>query len=203
MTQHEGEHSARHVRLADLPKAEIGDHLWHPVRRALGATGFGVGAYSAVRAGRRPRRRPRRDGARVESPRGAVRRPRREGAIRARRPRARGRPGGVPARRSRGETRRACLNRRDQRARDRRRSGSRGSGAVRALVHRAHGRRPARRRGDRRRGPRTVPGPRAAQLPARLLPGARGGARGRGAAPPTCGRLGRAGLVLVRRRLRP
>ena len=51
MTQHEGEHGARHVRLADLPKAEIGDHLWHPVRRALGATGFGVGAYSAVRAG--------------------------------------------------------------------------------------------------------------------------------------------------------
>jgi pimeloyl-ACP methyl ester carboxylesterase/mannose-6-phosphate isomerase-like protein (cupin superfamily) len=51
MTQHEGEHGARHVRLADLPKAEIGDHLWHPVRRALGASGFGVGAYSAVRAG--------------------------------------------------------------------------------------------------------------------------------------------------------
>ncbi len=51
MTQHEGEHGARHVRLTDLPKAEIGDHLWHPVRRALGATGFGVGAYSAVRAG--------------------------------------------------------------------------------------------------------------------------------------------------------
>ncbi len=51
MTQHEGEHGARHVRLADLPTAEIGDHLWHPVRRALGATGFGVGAYSAARAG--------------------------------------------------------------------------------------------------------------------------------------------------------
>ncbi len=51
MTQHEGEHGARHVRLADLPKAKIGDHIWHPVRRALGATGFGVGAYSAARAG--------------------------------------------------------------------------------------------------------------------------------------------------------
>ena len=51
MTQHEGEHGARHVRLADLPQAEIGDHLWHPVRRALGATGFGVGAYSAAKAG--------------------------------------------------------------------------------------------------------------------------------------------------------
>ena len=51
MTQHEGEHGARHVRLADLPTAEIGDHRWHSVRRALGATGFGVGAYSAARAG--------------------------------------------------------------------------------------------------------------------------------------------------------
>ena len=51
MTQHEGAHGARHVRLADLPQAEIGDHLWHPVRRALGATGFGVGAYSAAKAG--------------------------------------------------------------------------------------------------------------------------------------------------------
>jgi pimeloyl-ACP methyl ester carboxylesterase len=51
MTQHDGELGARHVRLADLPRAEIGDHLWHPLRRALGATGFGVGAYSAARAG--------------------------------------------------------------------------------------------------------------------------------------------------------
>jgi 3-oxoadipate enol-lactonase len=51
MTQFEGGRGARHVRLADLPQAEIGDHIWHPVRRALGATGFGVGAYSAVRAG--------------------------------------------------------------------------------------------------------------------------------------------------------
>jgi len=42
---------ARHVRLADLPRAEIGDHIWYPLRRALGATGFGVGAYSAARAG--------------------------------------------------------------------------------------------------------------------------------------------------------
>ena len=51
MSQREGEHGARHVRLADLPTAEIGDHRWHSVRRALGATGFGVGAYSAARAG--------------------------------------------------------------------------------------------------------------------------------------------------------
>jgi pimeloyl-ACP methyl ester carboxylesterase/mannose-6-phosphate isomerase-like protein (cupin superfamily) len=51
MTQLESGHGARHVRLADLPQAEIGDHIWHPVRRALGATGFGVGAYSAERAG--------------------------------------------------------------------------------------------------------------------------------------------------------
>ena len=51
MSQRGGEHGARHVRLADLPTAEIGDHRWHPVRRALGATGFGVGAYSATRAG--------------------------------------------------------------------------------------------------------------------------------------------------------
>ncbi len=51
MTEYDGEHGARHVRLADLPQAEIGDHIWHPVRRALGATGFGVGAYSAARAG--------------------------------------------------------------------------------------------------------------------------------------------------------
>ena len=51
MTQLEGGHGARHVRLAELPRAEIGDHIWHPVRRALGATGFGVGAYSAEHAG--------------------------------------------------------------------------------------------------------------------------------------------------------
>lgn len=51
MTQHNRELGARHVRLADLPRAEIGDHRWHPLRRALGATGFGVGAYSAARAG--------------------------------------------------------------------------------------------------------------------------------------------------------
>ena len=51
MTQFDGGHGARHARLADLPTAEIGDHIWHPVRRALGATGFGVGAYSAERAG--------------------------------------------------------------------------------------------------------------------------------------------------------
>ncbi len=51
MTQHDGGQSARHVRLADLPSAAIGDHIWHPLRRALGATGFGVGAYSAARAG--------------------------------------------------------------------------------------------------------------------------------------------------------
>ena len=51
MTQSDGEPGARHVRLADLPHAEIGDHIWHPVRRALGATGFGVGAYSAEHAG--------------------------------------------------------------------------------------------------------------------------------------------------------
>ena len=48
---HHGGHGARHVRLADLPRSEIGDHIWHPVRRALGATGFGVGAYSAAKAG--------------------------------------------------------------------------------------------------------------------------------------------------------
>jgi 3-oxoadipate enol-lactonase len=51
MTEHDREQGARHVRLADLPQAEIGDHRWHPVRRALGATGFGVGAYSAKHAG--------------------------------------------------------------------------------------------------------------------------------------------------------
>ena len=51
MTQHDDGHGARHVRLADLPRAEIDDHIWHPLRRALGATGFGVGAYSAARAG--------------------------------------------------------------------------------------------------------------------------------------------------------
>jgi pimeloyl-ACP methyl ester carboxylesterase len=51
MTEYDGGHGARHVRLADLPRAVIGDHIWHPVRRALGATGFGVGAYTAARAG--------------------------------------------------------------------------------------------------------------------------------------------------------
>lgn len=51
MTEYEGGHGARHVRLADLPRAVIGDHVWHPVRRALAATGFGVGAYSAAHAG--------------------------------------------------------------------------------------------------------------------------------------------------------
>lgn len=51
MTQHPDGHGARHVRLADLPPAEIGDHIWHPLRRALGASGFGVGAYSAAKAG--------------------------------------------------------------------------------------------------------------------------------------------------------
>ena len=51
MTEYADGPGARHVRLADLPTAEIGDHLWHPARRALGATGFGVGAYSAARAG--------------------------------------------------------------------------------------------------------------------------------------------------------
>lgn len=51
MTELDGGRTARHVRLADLPQAEIGDHLWHPLRRALGATGFGVGVYSAARAG--------------------------------------------------------------------------------------------------------------------------------------------------------
>jgi pimeloyl-ACP methyl ester carboxylesterase/mannose-6-phosphate isomerase-like protein (cupin superfamily) len=51
MPQLDDGHRARHVRLADLPRAEIGDHIWHPVRRALGATGFGVGAYTAERAG--------------------------------------------------------------------------------------------------------------------------------------------------------
>jgi pimeloyl-ACP methyl ester carboxylesterase len=51
MTQHDGGQGARHVRLADLPSAAIGDHIWHPLRRALGATGFGVGAYRAARAG--------------------------------------------------------------------------------------------------------------------------------------------------------
>jgi len=51
MTQHDSEPGARHVRLAELPRAEIGDHIWHPVRRALGVTGFGVGAYSAASAG--------------------------------------------------------------------------------------------------------------------------------------------------------
>ena len=51
MTKFDGGLGARHVRLADLPQAEIGDHIWHPVRRELGATGFGVGAYSAAKAG--------------------------------------------------------------------------------------------------------------------------------------------------------
>ena len=51
MTELDGGQSARHVRLADLPRAVIGDHFWHPLRRALGATGFGVGVYSAERAG--------------------------------------------------------------------------------------------------------------------------------------------------------
>jgi 3-oxoadipate enol-lactonase len=51
MSEHDPLQGARHVRLAHLPRAEIGDHLWHPVRRALGATGFGVGAYSAAHAG--------------------------------------------------------------------------------------------------------------------------------------------------------
>lgn len=50
MTEHDGGR-VRHVRLADLPRAEIGDHLWHPVRRTLRATGFGVGAYTAEHAG--------------------------------------------------------------------------------------------------------------------------------------------------------
>ena len=40
MTEQDPIQGARHVRLADLPRAEIGDHLWHPVRRALGRDGF-------------------------------------------------------------------------------------------------------------------------------------------------------------------
>jgi pimeloyl-ACP methyl ester carboxylesterase len=51
MTQHDGGPGARHVRLAELPSAKIGDHVWHPLRRALGATGFGIGVYTAARAG--------------------------------------------------------------------------------------------------------------------------------------------------------
>ena len=51
MTQHDGEHRARLVRLADLPRATIGDHIWHPLRRTLEITGFGVGVYSAAIAG--------------------------------------------------------------------------------------------------------------------------------------------------------
>ena len=49
MTQHEGEHGARHVRLADLPQAEIGDHLWHPVR-ARSARRASASARTAPRA---------------------------------------------------------------------------------------------------------------------------------------------------------
>ena len=202
MTEYDGEHGARHVRLADLPKAEIGDHIWHPVRRALGATGFGVGAYSAARAGDVLVGDARRDRARLEPPRGAVRRPARAGAVRDRRQGARARPGGVPPRRSRDEPWCASAGRRDERPRHRRRAGRRRSGAVRALVHGADGRRPARGRGDRSRGARAVPGPRPAQLPARLLPGARGRARRGGAAPPPCGRLGRACMDVARGRLR-
>lgn len=51
MTQHTGGPGARHARLADLPRAVIGDHVWHPLRRALGITGFGVGLYTAEHAG--------------------------------------------------------------------------------------------------------------------------------------------------------
>lgn len=51
MTEMQGGQPARHVRLADLPRAVIGDHIWHPLRRALDVTGFGVGVYSAERSG--------------------------------------------------------------------------------------------------------------------------------------------------------
>ena len=50
MTELDGER-ARHGRLADLAPAEIGDHFWHPLRRALGITGFGAGLYTAPSAG--------------------------------------------------------------------------------------------------------------------------------------------------------
>ncbi len=51
MTEFDGEHRARLVRLADLPSATIGDHIWYPLRRTLEITGFGVGVYSAATAG--------------------------------------------------------------------------------------------------------------------------------------------------------
>ena len=51
MTEIQSGRSVRHVRLADLPRAVIGDHTWHPLRRALDVTGFGLGVYSAERSG--------------------------------------------------------------------------------------------------------------------------------------------------------
>ena len=143
MTEYDGEHGARHVRLADLPQAEIGDHIWHPVRRALGATGFGVGAYSAARAG---------DvlvGTHDETGLGSNRHEELYVVLPGRALFEIDGRSSSSARRSSSSSIprrawRAGARRRDERPRHRRRAGSRGAGALRALVHGADGRRPAR-----------------------------------------------------------
>ena len=203
MTQLDGGHGARHVRLADLPQAEIGDHIWHPVRRALGATGFGVGAYSADRAG---------DvlvGAHDETGLGSNRHEELYVVLAGR---ALFELDGQELELGPEEfllvepqTRRGAraARRRHERARDRRRSRGGGAGAVRALVRGAHRGHPRRSRRDRRRRPGRPPRPRPAELPARLLPGARGRARRRRAAPAAGGCLGRPRMGVARGRRRP
>ena len=47
----DGARGYRHARLHDLDSIAIGGLTWHPVRRALGVSGFGVNAWSARAAG--------------------------------------------------------------------------------------------------------------------------------------------------------
>jgi tetratricopeptide (TPR) repeat protein len=42
---------SRHVHLDDLAEISLDELTWHPVRRALGVTGFGVNAWSAKMPG--------------------------------------------------------------------------------------------------------------------------------------------------------
>ena len=47
----DGARGYRHARLGDLDAIAVGGLTWHPVRRALGVSGFGVNAWSARSAG--------------------------------------------------------------------------------------------------------------------------------------------------------
>jgi len=49
MDRHTESHTTLH--LDDVPRLDLGDFTWRPVRRALGITAFGVNGYTAPRAG--------------------------------------------------------------------------------------------------------------------------------------------------------